>query len=379
MDKMEHRGDGSAYRESDLVRIAKRENNLKRKYLVINRKQGKHIPVSPGEALAMFRALAEQLKEAYQGERILVIGFAETATAIGVCLALCLHCRLIQTTREEIPGVTYLHFSERHSHATQQKLVKEDLDTVMGQIDRVIFAEDEVTTGNTILSAIESIERVYGERPAFSVASLLNGMDREAEREYKKRGIRLHYLVKTEHGGYEAMAERYRGDGLFEKGGVWDESLPVRMLYPSGYLDARRLQAADEYGRACKELCRQVLSGLNPEPFRRYLVLGTEEFMFPGLLLAREIERQGCRVRFHATTRSPIVVSREPEYPLHVRYELCSMYEKGRPTFVYDLKPCEEAVVVCDAPEMTQEGKQDLLYALSISGSRQVTLVRWQR
>lgn len=375
---MEHREEDSAYRESDLVCIAKRENNPKRKYLVVNRKQGKHIPVSPGEALAMFRALAAKLEEPYRGERLLLIGFAETATAIGACLALCLHCRLMQTTREEIPGVTYLHFSESHSHATQQKLVKEDLDIVMGQTDRVIFAEDEVTTGNTILSAIDAIGQVYGKCPAFSVASLLNGMDREAETEYKKRGIRLHYLVKTEHSGYEAVAEQYRGDGICRKNRGWDEPLPVRMLYPSGYLDARRLQEAEVYGRACQALCRQVLAGLNPDPSRRYLVLGTEEFMFPGLLLAWEMERQGCRVRFHATTRSPIAVSSEPEYPLHVRYELCSMYEKDRPVFVYDLAPCEEAVVVCDAQEMTEEGTEGLLSALSQSGSRQVTLVRWK-
>ncbi len=38
------------YKEEDLVRIAKRENNTKRKYLVVNRLQGKHIPVSPKNA-----------------------------------------------------------------------------------------------------------------------------------------------------------------------------------------------------------------------------------------------------------------------------------------------------------------------------------------
>ncbi len=36
------------YTECELVRIAKRENNRKRNYLVVNPLQGKHIPVSPG-------------------------------------------------------------------------------------------------------------------------------------------------------------------------------------------------------------------------------------------------------------------------------------------------------------------------------------------
>ena len=92
------------YQEEDLVRIAKRENNNKRSYLVVNRLQGKHIPVKPHEALTMFRELAAQLKERYAGERLLLIGFAETATAIGAAVAAELGAAYMQTTREAIPG-----------------------------------------------------------------------------------------------------------------------------------------------------------------------------------------------------------------------------------------------------------------------------------
>ena len=53
------------YLESDLVRIGKRENNKKRNYLVVNRLQGKHIPVLPSEALSMFDALAEIIEKEY--------------------------------------------------------------------------------------------------------------------------------------------------------------------------------------------------------------------------------------------------------------------------------------------------------------------------
>lgn len=58
------------YTENDLVRIAKRENNRKRNYLVVNPLQGKHIPVSPGKALQVFSELAEAL-EIYRNERLL--------------------------------------------------------------------------------------------------------------------------------------------------------------------------------------------------------------------------------------------------------------------------------------------------------------------
>lgn len=368
---------GLMYKESDLVRIAKRENNKKRSYLVINQKQGKHIPVSPGEAFAMFHDLADLLREPYRDERLLVIGFAETATAIGASVAVDLHAAYMQTTREEIPGAGYLYFSESHSHAVEQRLVRDDLFAAMNGTDRIIFVEDEVTTGNTILSAIESIETCLGYRVKFSVASLLNGMDVAAEKEYENRGISLHYLVKTDHKAYQSQAEKYRGNGLYKEPQVQPFLRPMRTLAPSGYLDTRRLQHAEQYLAACEEMSRQVLSGIAADTGKRYLVLGTEEFMFPGLFLANRLEEAGCIVRFHATTRSPIAVSREPDYPLHVRYELCSMYEKGRRTFLYDLAPYDEIIVVCDAPEATEEGINSLLHALWESGNRHITSVRW--
>ena len=41
----------------------------------------------------------------------------------------------------------------------------------------------------------------------------------------------------------------------------------------------------------------------------RILVLGTEEFMYAGLIFGETLEKKGCTVRFHAATRSPIEVS----------------------------------------------------------------------
>ena len=90
------------YRESDLIRIAKRENNKKRNYLIVNRLQGKHMPVSPGKAFELFDELADVVKREYKEERLLLIGFAETATAIGARLAVRLDSFYMQTTREEI-------------------------------------------------------------------------------------------------------------------------------------------------------------------------------------------------------------------------------------------------------------------------------------
>ena len=41
---------------AEIVSVAKRDNNKKRNYLVLNRYQGKHIPASPEKALDWVRS-----------------------------------------------------------------------------------------------------------------------------------------------------------------------------------------------------------------------------------------------------------------------------------------------------------------------------------
>lgn len=83
--------------------------------------QGKHVPVSPGKALNLFELLAHELDGKYDGEQILFVGFAETATAIGAQVAVSQAMPYIQTTREIIPGVEYLLFSEApHTNSGQK-------------------------------------------------------------------------------------------------------------------------------------------------------------------------------------------------------------------------------------------------------------------
>lgn len=469
------------YQEQDLVTVAKRENNTKRNYLIVNRRQGKHIPVCPKEALEMFSALADIVRQAYRNERLLIIGFAETATAIGAAVAVELGQYYIQTTRENVEGVDdYVYFTEAHSHATEQKVVRADVESVVcgrkntygGQtdgtvvtmeeplkpIDRIVFIEDEVTTGNTILSAIEkieeletikAIEKVNGKKLCFSVASILNGMDSAAEALFQKRQIPLHYLVKIDHAKYPQLAENYRGDGNYmncsndesesrvkledseinqfgEINGInkinqinknnfganklnnvyylknntnsicfnsacsninyinnkcyyidgFDNRCFIKEFTVEGCRNARRIQDAKVYQNACEQLCQKICAQI--EPPDQILVLGTEEFMYPALLLAAKLEEQGKSVRFHATTRSPIAVSTESEYPLHTRYELASIYDNQRKTFVYDLAAYNAVIIISDAPITSAEGKNSIYKALAHSGNQNITLVQWK-
>lgn len=365
------------YTEAGLVRIAKRENNPKRNYLVVNRLQGKHIPVSPTKAFEMFDALAGQLKRAYPKETLLIIGFAETATAIGARLAAQTDSYYMQTTREQIPNVEYIYFSETHSHATEQKLVCNDLERLIGKIDRIVFAEDEVTTGNTILHMIQKLEERFPLKTRFSVASLLNGMDAEARERFAAKGIDLHFLVKTDHASYAEKAERFAEDGTYvlAKAG----NLYASKQYVAGnYVNARRQTAGAAYTKACESLWTQIKDHIVEAASQDILMLGTEECMYPALYVGECLERLGNRVSCHATTRSPIAVSSENEYPLHTRYELESVYQDGRRTFLYDLRQYDKVILVTDAPQTQTKGIGTLVDALARCGNREIQIIWWR-
>ena len=365
------------YTEKDLVKIAKRENNTKRNYLVVDPLQGKHIPVVPSKALDLFAALADTFREKYKDEKLLLVGFAETATAIGAQAAITVGADYIQTTREVIPGVNYLFFSEEHSHATEQKLVKDDIDRAAAETDRIIFIEDEVTTGKTIWNIISILDREYDGKFKYSVASLLNGMSEENLERYKRQGISLYYLVKTDHSTYGDRAETFKGDGFYYK--CPDKAAEYTTIYVKDRMDARRLIDSGKYEEACENLWREIrektgnmadnISG------KKILVIGTEEFMFPALYIGRKMEKEGAEVRCHSTTRSPIAVSLEKEYPLHSRYELKSLYDPDRITFIYDIGKYDKVLIVTDSPEI-KESQETLINAVRMQ-NKDITVVRW--
>ncbi|MDO4633482.1 MAG: phosphoribosyltransferase domain-containing protein [Eubacteriales bacterium] len=363
------------YSENSLVRIAKRDNNKKRNYLVVDPLQGKHVPVSPSTALQLFRDLAETVKDRYNSERLLVVGFAETATAIGAQTALCLGAAYLQTTREVLPEVDYLFFSEEHSHATEQKLVKTDLDAVIPQIDRILFVEDEVTTGKTILNIIHILEKTYPDQLKFAVASLLNGMDAEALARYQEKNIDLSYLVKTDHSRYPELADRCICDGTFldcTEGAL----ISASTLRIDHAIDTRRLTDPAAYEAACCQLTRAIKNQTGDLSGKKVLVLGTEECMYPALYVGSALEQDGAIVRSHATTRSPILVGTGEDYPLHCRYQLKSLYDNERTTYLYDIGKYDSVIVVTDAPETACEGTSSLLRALALH-NQNILIVRW--
>lgn len=357
--------------QSDFVKIAKRENNKKRGYLVVNPLQGKHIPVSPTKALEVFSQLGSLLRQ-YDRESTLLVGFAETATAIGTQIAIDLGMDYVQTTREHVEGASYLFFEESHSHAIEQKLVKDGIEKE-GKYKQIIFVEDEVTTGNTILSAIDAMEKEWPNKRRYSIASILNGMDEGALARFESRNISVHYLAKTDHSEYTKVANSYRGDGIYHE--ERRENFAIECINTFYSVEPRRLTTGQDYQKACEKLWEATKDRVK---YGSTLVLGTEECMYPALYIAKKIEKATeSTVRCHATTRSPIVVSTEEEYPVHERWELTSLYERGRKTFLYDLTKYAQVLIVTDAESPTEEGVAALGEALQSVGNEKIMMVRW--
>ncbi len=364
------------YTEQTMSFPAKRENNKKRSYLVVNPLQGKHVPVSPTAAFDMFGALADILKQAYREEKLLLIGFAETATAVGAYIAGELNALYMQTTRESVKNGDFFYFSEQHSHATEQKLVKSDLNQAVWQVTRIVFIEDEITTGRTILNIIQLLREAYPGKLRYSAASLLNGMTAEHERIYEDQKICLHFLVKTDHSEYEKRVSGYKGDGVYHSCKLLPQLLELPEYRPSGYQDARRLVRGTAYKEACQRMCLETVDMSETKNSKNILVLGTEECMYPALCLASYFEKSGKQVKCHSTTRSPIAVSMESTYPLHERYELISFYDDNRRTFLYDLVLYDEVWIVTDA-KAGKKGLSSLVCALQSKGNDKIRLVRW--
>ena len=359
-----------AYAVNDVLRVAKRFNNARRNYLLVNPLQGKHLPTKPTDALDMMNALGSTVAEKFSAAR-LVIGFAETATAIGAVVAKNLsdECFYLQTTRENFSG-RFVEFLEEHSHAPEQKLFAENFSEGLNRSAEVVFVDDELSTGKTLLNIVRRLKKFF---PALAekkicAASIINRLSAENVAALAEENISCAYLVKLEE-IFDAekfsvveAAEVFPSEKFFQ---------PLEINFP---LDARRGAVIGEYFAQCERLGNFVAETLAREKISgEVLVLGTEEFMLPALLVGRRLE-ENFSVVTHSTTRSPIGICTEKNYPIRSGFKLRSFYDAARTTYIYNLKKYSAAVIVSDA-ENFYSGLSDLVAALKVHGVEKIFCV----
>lgn len=213
----------------DLVGLAVRRNP-RRAHLLVSTVLGKHVPTDPrlvyGSGMLLgtlvAKALAAPAGAPHPGDRVggellglalagapgastalvsraqrlrgaaaavpagtVVLGYAETATALGHAVADALDVAMVHSTRRRVPGVTPVGgFEEEHSHATSHLVMPEDPALLAGS-GPLVLVDDELSTGTTALNTIAALQAVHP-RPHYAIAVLVD-LRSDADRERMAR------------------------------------------------------------------------------------------------------------------------------------------------------------------------------------------------
>ena len=293
---------------------------------------------SPGAAREMVDHILRQRDPA--GPPMHVIGCAETATALGHSVRDGLpRADYVHTTRRVEPGwAPVVTFSEEHSHAVHHRIVHRDPQYLRDD-QPILFVDDELTTGRTLLNAIASIQAL-APRPLYRVASLLDWRNAAALDAFSRAEARLGTTITVT--SLVAGEARWAEDQLPHP----DEAVPAG---PSP-ADLRVLRHRVSFGSA---VARHGWDAGDQEAFesqavtvaaqltairsgQRALVLGTEEFMYAPLRAALAM---GDGVAYQSTTRSPIIAADVDGYPIRHKAAFANPAAGDRTSFVYNVAP----------------------------------------
>ncbi len=329
--------------------------NQRRAHLLVSGKLGKHIPASATEVLRTAEELGEVVA-AVLTKPPMVVGFAETATALGhgVAQALSSHgvpAGYVHTTRRSpAPGLEVLRFDEEHSHAVEQLLAVAEPRLLCTPETPVVLVDDELSTGQTAVNAIRVLQERWPRRD-YVLASLLDVRSAEQRRWTARQVadlgadlIQVSLFQGTAHVPDNLVARSaglvaaHRAPGVLREGpmGVvreWALGMPAC----TPLTGAHGWDAPAEAGlQAAVELAAETLRALLSDPLRRgtLLCLGDEEFMYAAQLLAAHL---GDEVRTSSTTRSPVLVIDEPDYPVRTALRFPASDDAQRVAFAYNV------------------------------------------
>ena len=303
----------------------------------------------------------------------MVIGFAETATAVGAIVAKNLsdECFYLHTTRENFSG-SFAEFLEEHSHAPEQKIFAENLSALIEATPEIIFVDDEFSTGKTLLNIVRQLKKNF---PALAekklcAASILNRLTEENLAVLAAEKISCVSLVKLDKKNFDV--EKFSVTEAEKISPLKKNISVVKKIFKG---DPRRGVKIGEYFSECAMLANFVDEKLRREKVSgKVLVLGTEEFMLPAILVGKKLE-ENFSVATHSTTRSPIGICGEKKYPIRSGFKIKSFYDAARPTYIYNLENYDAAVIVSDA-ENFSAGLEDLISALNVCGVDKIFFVQ---
>ena len=311
-----------------LVQLGLRRNP-RRAHLLVSTVLGKHLPVPPVEVLAAADRLGDLVTEVLgdQAKDATVLGFAETATGLGHCVAARIGARCyLHSTRRRVPGATVeAGFEEGHSHATSHLLTPSNPWLLSGDAP-LVLVDDEFSTGATAIGAIRALA-VRRAHHRYVVASLV---DLRAEAHYATMSAVAAELGTRIDSVSLAQGRVTLPDGVIERVCALPEPAlnppgrrrgtvrRVQLSWPASVPDGGRhaFLASDEAGftRAVAQAATELSTHLDRA--RPVIVVGHEELMYLPLRVAQALADAGLRALFQTTTRSPAYVLDQPGYPL---------------------------------------------------------------
>ncbi|MBC7305116.1 MAG: phosphoribosyltransferase domain-containing protein, partial [Nocardia sp.] len=158
---------------TDLVRPGLRRNP-RRAHLLVSTVLGKHLPTDPRVVIGAGDRLGDLVREKLGDREPVVLGFAETATGLGHCVAARLDaaCYLHSTRRHEPRATTLAGFEEGHSHATSH-LLQPAPGEIFANDQPLVLVDDEISTGDTAIDAVRAVH-AFAPRAHYVLASLVD-------------------------------------------------------------------------------------------------------------------------------------------------------------------------------------------------------------
>lgn len=368
------------YTFNGLIKVVKRENNSKREFLFLNLLQGKYVPANPKQINNLFTKLSKKIPIDYLNKKTTIIGFAETATAIGAIIAESFKENgfYLTTTREEMEKENLIvSFEEEHSHAPNHFLYCRQRQKLKDS-EVILFVDDELTTGKTILNFIKSLKQnqAVNSNVKFIVLSIVNCMSEERKAIFFEEAIFFDSLIWEEKDWNNII---WKGTTILNKNKqVKSEFYEEKII--EGKIEIREGANIVEYQKACQDFCKKGLQLYPIEKKKKEtLILGTEECMYPAIKLASYFQEYYKKQQFwvYATSRSPILPLSQIDYPIQNRSALRSFYHKDREIFLYNLRKYDQVIIVTDSEKIEKEVIEETVGILNQFGNENIVILKW--
>lgn len=349
--------------------MAVRKNNKKRNFLFVSKLLAKHIPIPPQKLFdscttlcseyARKKGLNKDESNRFECKQsTLVIGFAETATAMGHSVFDCFNgeCYYVHTTREKISDFEFaFEFIEEHCHAPEQLFFLEHEEWIANSKE-IIIVDDEVTTGKTIRNMIKQIEGHYPGK-SYSIITFLDWRNDENKQAYKKftqkKGIDIQFfsLAKGEISQIDIKDNTLNGalnnfavDYNAEDNGWNFHYCHMDSKIKTGATNGINVIQRGQLQEAAKKIAQQISSELK---FSKRSIIGCGEFMYFPMCIANELAGENyC----NATTRSPIIANNDAQYGVKSAFEFAAPTDPERTEYLYNINTlnCEEVILILE-------------------------------